>query len=209
MSTPDWPRARSWAGRRRHARRLESRRRAEQMPNYFAQPMPCHIERQDRAPWCARAAARVKSLRELSIARNTIYARYGWDGYRKPWLRDYFHSQPWFKPNPKFTYKQLADDDRKNAHFIAVREQSLTDVELRACATTLRPLRQDLERQARVDATSGKTVAPATSRRAPSEDRRHRRLHALPLRQEALVQARRRFRRRQDQRRRQDRSSAF
>jgi len=67
---------------------------------------------------------------ELAILRNTVFARYGWDGYRKPWLRDYFHAQPWFKPNPKFTYKQLADVDRKNAHFIAVREQGLTSDEL-------------------------------------------------------------------------------
>jgi hypothetical protein len=71
-----------------------------------------------------------KSLRELSILRNTIYARLGWDGYRKPWLRDHFHSQAWFKPNAKFSYKQLTDADKKNAHFIATREQSFTDVDL-------------------------------------------------------------------------------
>lgn len=104
---------------------------ADKVPNYFAQPMPCKIERDFRSVVkCDGELLEKKSLRELSILRNTIYARYGWDGYRKPWLRAYFHSQPWFKPNPKFSYKQLADVDRKNAHFIAVREQSLTDVEL-------------------------------------------------------------------------------
>ena len=71
-----------------------------------------------------------RSDEELSILRNTIYARYGWDGYRKPWLRAYFHSQPWFKPNPKFTYKVLSDADRKNAHFIGTREQSLNTDDL-------------------------------------------------------------------------------
>jgi hypothetical protein len=104
---------------------------ADKVPNYFAQPMPCKISRDMRTEvHCDGALLESKSLRELSILRNTIYARYGWDGYRKPWLRAYFHAQPWFKPNPKFSYKQLADVDRKNAHFIGVREQSLTDVEL-------------------------------------------------------------------------------
>jgi hypothetical protein len=104
---------------------------AATVPGYFAQPMPCRIDNEDRLRVsCKGELLEKKSLRELSILRNTIYARYGWDGYRKPWLRAYFHAQPWFKPNPKFSYKQLSDADRKNAHFIGVREQSLTDVEL-------------------------------------------------------------------------------
>jgi hypothetical protein len=96
--------------------------------------MPCTIYRDDfrNRPRvkCDGNLLAHKSLRELSILRNTIYARYGWDGYRKPWLRDYFHAQPWFKPNPKFSYKQVSDADRKNAHFIAVVEQSFTSDEL-------------------------------------------------------------------------------
>jgi hypothetical protein len=71
-----------------------------------------------------------KSLRDLSIMRNTIYARYGWDGYRKPWLREHFHAQAWFKPNPKFTYKVLSEADKKNAHFIGTKEQSFTSTQL-------------------------------------------------------------------------------
>jgi hypothetical protein len=104
---------------------------AAAVPSYFAQPLPCTLEREPRLHVrCDGELLESKSLRELSILRNTIYARYGWDGYRKPWLRAYFHAQPWFKPNPKFSYKQLGDVDRKNAHFVGVREQSLTDVEL-------------------------------------------------------------------------------
>jgi hypothetical protein len=104
-----------------------------QVPGYFSDPMPCKIEREDRVKVaCPGGLLDGKSLRELSILRNTIYARWGWDGYRKPWLRDYFHAQPWFKPNPKFSYKLLSEADRKNAHFIATREQSFTDVELKA-----------------------------------------------------------------------------
>jgi hypothetical protein len=103
----------------------------ESVPGYFAQLMPCKIEREGRTVVvCKGDLLRNKTLRELSVLRNTIYARWGWDGYRKPWLRDYFHSQPWFKPNPKFTYKVLSDADRKNAHLIAAQEQSLTDGEL-------------------------------------------------------------------------------
>jgi hypothetical protein len=103
----------------------------EAVANYFPKPMPCKIDREDRERvTCDGELLEKKSLRELSILRNTIYARWGWDGYRKAWLRDYFHSQKWFKPNSKFSYKLLSDVDRKNAHFIGVREQSLTDVEL-------------------------------------------------------------------------------
>jgi len=67
---------------------------ADKVPNYFAQPMPCKIKRDMRAEVvCDGQLLESKSLRELSILRNTIYARYGWDGYRKPWLRAYFHGK--------------------------------------------------------------------------------------------------------------------
>ena len=107
---------------------------ADQVPGYSAAVMPCKIN-VDEGPAgtqvsCKGDLLEHKTLRELSILRNTIYARYGWDGYRKPWLRDYFHGQPWFRANPKFSYKQLSDADRKNAHFVGVREQSFRETEL-------------------------------------------------------------------------------
>jgi hypothetical protein len=109
--------------------------------NYFAGVMPCKTKRD---PLRGRAIVECdgglldgKSLRDLSILRNTIYARYGWDGYRKPWLKAYFASQPWFKPNPKFSYKLLSDADRKNAHFIATKEQEFTSEELEKMRATL------------------------------------------------------------------------
>jgi hypothetical protein len=103
----------------------------ETVINYFAQPLPCKIDRDGLLTVkCENQLLENKTLRELSIMRNTIFARYGWDGYRKKWLHDYFHAQPWFKPNPKFTYKLLNDVDRKNAHFIGAREQSLTGRDL-------------------------------------------------------------------------------
>lgn len=104
---------------------------AERVARYFAQPLPCTITHDLRLEVrCKGGLLAHESLRELSILRNTIYARYGWDRFRKPWLREYFHAQPWFKPNPNFSYRQLSEVDRKNAHFIAVREQSLTGFEL-------------------------------------------------------------------------------
>ena len=104
----------------------------DKVPGYFADVMPCKIVT-DEGPQrvvCKGDLLEHKTLRELSILRNTIYARYGWDGYRKPWLREYFHSQPWFKANAKFNYKQLSEADRKNAHFVGVREQSFREDEL-------------------------------------------------------------------------------
>ncbi len=70
------------------------------------------------------------SLRELAILRNTIFARYGWGGFRKPWLREHFQKQPWFKPDPKFSYTRLSKADRKNVSLIATAELSLRYVDL-------------------------------------------------------------------------------
>ncbi len=70
------------------------------------------------------------SLRELSILRNTIFARYGWAGFRKPWLREHFKAQPWFKPNPKFSYRLLSANDKSNAELIATAELSFRQVDL-------------------------------------------------------------------------------
>ena len=44
--------------------------------------MPCKIKREMRTEvTCEGKLLEQKSLRELSILRNTIYARYGWDRY--------------------------------------------------------------------------------------------------------------------------------
>jgi len=103
----------------------------DKVPGYFAEAMPCKITRDVFTEVkCKGDLLEGKTLRELAILRNTIYSRYGWSGYRKPWLKDHFFAQPWFKPNPKFTYKMLSDADRKNAHFIGTKEQSFTSTQL-------------------------------------------------------------------------------
>ena len=110
---------------------------AESVSGYSATPYACTITRVDRTRVvCKDGFLEKKSLRELSILRNTIYARYGWDGFRKPWLNAYFHAQPWFKPNPKFSYKLLSPADQENGHYIATREQSLSQTELEAMKAT-------------------------------------------------------------------------
>jgi len=97
---------------------------AADVPGYFPETLPCTAE-------VACDQLYDKTLRELAILRNTIYARYGWDGFRKQWLHDYFHAQKWFKPNPAFTYKLISKADRANAHIIGSMEASFTEGSLR------------------------------------------------------------------------------
>lgn len=59
-----------------------------------------------------------KTLRELDLMRNTIFARAG-HPFRKKWLRDYFTQQPWYKPVKEQDEKKVSALDQKNANFIA------------------------------------------------------------------------------------------
>jgi hypothetical protein len=111
----------------------------EQIPGYRVKAMSCDVVYELIPPrvMCDDNDLEDKSLRELAILRNTIFARYGWAGFRKPWLREHFEKQPWFKPNPDFRYKLLSEADRQNVHFIAVREQSFTERQLRSMQDTI------------------------------------------------------------------------
>ncbi len=111
---------------------------AADVPGYSAEALPCHvsIETLDHNlrsidVTCKTKLLDDKTLRELAIMRNTIYARYGWDGFRKQWLHDYFHGQKWFKPNPDFSYKLISKADRENAHVIGSMEASFNETTLR------------------------------------------------------------------------------
>ena len=111
---------------------------AADVPGYSAEALPCHvsIETLDHNlrsidVTCKTKVLDGKTLRELAIMRNTIYARYGWDGFRKQWLHDYFHAQKWFKPNPDFGYKLISKADRENAHIIGSKEASFNEESLR------------------------------------------------------------------------------
>jgi hypothetical protein len=59
-----------------------------------------------------------RSLRELQLMRNTIYARAG-NKFRKKWLNDYFSALPWYHPHDKMDESKITALDRKNAETIA------------------------------------------------------------------------------------------
>ncbi|AKJ05424.1 YARHG domain-containing protein [Archangium gephyra] len=132
---------------------------AEQIPGYWKELLPCKLVEGERDSMgrivdssdvgsASNMATYVVcdgpapdfdrlSLRELSILRNTIFARYGWAGFRKTWLREHFQQQPWYKPDPKFSYKRLSSVDRQNAELIAKAELSLRYVDLEQRRDTL------------------------------------------------------------------------
>src|SRR6185436_386622 len=64
-----------------------------------------------------------RTLRELTLMRNTIYARAG-NQFRKKWLRDYFTAQPWYKPTG-LNLDKVSTRDRGNADAITRHENGL------------------------------------------------------------------------------------
>src|SRR5215475_6714943 len=64
-----------------------------------------------------------RTLRELAIMRNTIYARAG-HPFRKKWLHDYFTAQPWYKPLKKDDDSKITKLDRANVTAIAKAEKN-------------------------------------------------------------------------------------
>jgi hypothetical protein len=71
-----------------------------------------------------------RTLRELTLMRNTIYARAG-HPFRKKWLHDYFAAQPWYKPLAKDDNAKITKLDRANAALIAQAEQGQKRPELK------------------------------------------------------------------------------
>lgn len=72
-----------------------------------------------------------RSLRELSLLRNTIYAQLG-HTFVKTWLDAHFRAQPWYRPTDAPDYSQLSDLDRNNAATIGAVEAGLTVEQLSA-----------------------------------------------------------------------------
>src|SRR5215831_18984911 len=77
-----------------------------------------------------------RSLRELSLMRNTIYARAG-NKFRKKWLNDYFSAQPWYHPQEPMDETKITSLDRKNAETIATYDAGLTHDQLFAMQNDL------------------------------------------------------------------------
>lgn len=70
-----------------------------------------------------------RTLRELALLRNTIYARAG-NSFRKPWLDAYFRAQPWYAPASKMDESKISEQDRANARTIADFDAAITQQEL-------------------------------------------------------------------------------
>lgn len=88
-----------------------------------------------------------RTLRELTLMRNTIYARIG-QRFRKQWLSDYFTAQPWYTPAEKVDEGSLGELDLKNA-------EAIVDFEAKIPAARLRELRDAINERMR-----GETATP-------------------------------------------------
>lgn len=89
-----------------------------------------------------------KALRELSLMRNTIFARAG-NPFRKAWLDRFFRQYPWYRPGKTWDPKKISALDWQNAKTIATFESNLTTAELKRRVAAV---------QAKIDA---KTATPA------------------------------------------------
>lgn len=76
-----------------------------------------------------------RTLRELTLMRNTIYARAGQE-FRKPWLDAYFRAQTWYEPRDAPDLTTLTEYDFENARAIVDHESALkrSDLEARQAA---------------------------------------------------------------------------
>jgi YARHG domain len=76
----------------------------------------------------AQADLEGRTLRELTLMRNVIFARAG-QVFRKEWLNTYFAAQPWYRPSG-FDPKKVSKQGHANARAIAAFELKLPRAEL-------------------------------------------------------------------------------
>jgi hypothetical protein len=88
------------------------------------QDRPLYYERE-----ITEADLRGRTLRELSLMRNTIYARVG-NPFRRPWLNEYFEAQAWYRPLEAADLSKLSALDKTNARKIADFDGGLSRDEL-------------------------------------------------------------------------------
>ncbi len=87
-------------------------------PLYFEGPLPPD-------------ALEGRTLRELTLMRNYIYARAG-QSFRKPWLDSFFRKFDWYAPTEQPDLKKLSPADFTNAEAIVNYETSLSRETLQA-----------------------------------------------------------------------------
>jgi hypothetical protein len=104
-----------------------------------------------------------KTLRELDLMRNTIYARAG-NVFRKAWLHDYFAQQSWYKPTG-LDESRLSELDKQNAVTIGNYAASIPRQELQDRLDALYQ-KQSLSEEEQVERT---LLARALGRRSLGE----------------------------------------
>jgi hypothetical protein len=67
-----------------------------------------------------------RSLSDLVIMRNSIFARYGYV-FRSGAFRDYFSGFSWYRPDAKFSYGVVSKLDQQNVNAILAEEKRKTD----------------------------------------------------------------------------------
>jgi hypothetical protein len=112
-----------------------------------------------------------RTLRDLSLMRNTIYARAG-NKFRKQWLSDYFSAQPWYHALDKLDESKITALDRKNAEIIATYDAALPRSELQAMQQEfMNPQTPEDKVELRlVSMRLGKWAGSADQDRTPLED---------------------------------------
>jgi hypothetical protein len=109
----------------------------EQTAPQVTPPAPApQASRDGRWPWTSQRLIRPEELdplspRDLELMRNEIYARHGWI-FRRTDLRNYFQSQPWYRPRTDNAYysnqqveAELSSIERRNLQIIISREHAL------------------------------------------------------------------------------------
>ncbi len=76
-----------------------------------------------------------KTLRELSLVRNSIFARAG-NEFRKQWLNDYFAQFAWYEPTG-LDMRKVSKRDLENAALVAEFEVGISRKELQATEANL------------------------------------------------------------------------
>ena len=85
----------------------------------------------------APADLKGRTLRELSLMRNTIFARAG-NPFRKDWLNAWFRKQAWYTPSQNWDPKKVTALDWANAKAITTFESGLTKADLQQRAVVVK-----------------------------------------------------------------------
>jgi hypothetical protein len=76
------------------------------------------------------------TLRELSLARNAVFAAHG-RAFSTDWVREHFEKQPWYKADPKFEYARLSKAERAYVRKVKAIENAIDTEELRVRRNTV------------------------------------------------------------------------